>query len=43
MYCFVVVSYRPDDAQKQEAVPPEADLNTTQGFRVRSNGVFYLV
>ncbi|XP_043094927.1 FK506-binding protein 15 [Puntigrus tetrazona] len=26
-------SYPPDDAQKQEAVPPEGDLNTTQGFQ----------
>ncbi|XP_050965038.1 LOW QUALITY PROTEIN: FK506-binding protein 15 [Labeo rohita] len=25
--------YQPDDAQKQEAVPPEPDINTTQGFQ----------
>ncbi|KAI2664647.1 FK506-binding protein 15 [Labeo rohita] len=28
--------YQPDDAQKQEAVPPEPDINTTQGFQLDS-------
>ncbi|KAL1275088.1 hypothetical protein QQF64_027902 [Cirrhinus molitorella] len=27
------LSYQPDDAQKQETVPPQADSNTTQGFQ----------
>ncbi|KAF4113236.1 FK506-binding protein 15 isoform X2 [Onychostoma macrolepis] len=37
------LSYQPDDSQKQEAVPPEADLNTTQGFQqysLRQNPYF---
>jgi len=28
---------QPDDVQKQDAVPPHADLNTTQDFQVRSD------
>ncbi|XP_016130732.1 FK506-binding protein 15-like [Sinocyclocheilus grahami] len=30
--------YQPDDAQKPEAVPPQADSNTTQGSQVHLSG-----
>ncbi|XP_077096648.1 FK506-binding protein 15 isoform X2 [Siphateles boraxobius] len=30
--------FQPDDVQKQDAVPPHADLNTTQGFQPYSFG-----